>query len=171
MESLAARHFDTGGFSAQDALFKRLSAGSAPEGVAAAHSPAGDGGGQDSFAAMLAAASKPAAADAPEGAGGTGGGGQGAASAGKPVIDKSSKLYEQCAALEGFLLKTLINGMRKTVEKSEFTKGGFAGEMYEDMLYDEYTANFSRNANFGLAGLAYLELSGQRGKLLSGGPR
>jgi flagellar protein FlgJ len=65
------------------------------------------------------------------------------------------------------LLKTLINGMRKTVDKSEFSKSGFAGEMYEDMLYDEYTRDFTRNAGFGLAELAYLELTGQRGKLLS----
>ncbi|MDR0382638.1 MAG: rod-binding protein [Spirochaetaceae bacterium] len=85
----------------------------------------------------------------------------------KPFIDKNDKLYEQCEALETFLLKTLINGMRKTVDKSEFNKGGFAGEMYEDMLYDEYAKDFTRNAKFGLAELAYLELSGQRGKALT----
>jgi flagellar protein FlgJ len=79
---------------------------------------------------------------------------------------RDEKLYEQCEALETFLLKTLISGMRKTVEKSEFNKGGFAGEMYEDMLYDEYAKDFSKNAGFGLAELAYLELTGQRGKLL-----
>jgi flagellar protein FlgJ len=61
--------------------------------------------------------------------------------------------------------------MRKTVDKSEFSKSGFAGEMYEDMLYDEYTRDFTRNAGFGLAELAYLELTGQRGKLLSSGWR
>jgi flagellar protein FlgJ len=82
-------------------------------------------------------------------------------------IDKTDKLYEQCEALETFLLKTLINGMRKTVEKSEFSKSGFAGEMYEDMLYDEYTKNFTRNAGFGFAELAYLELSGQPHRLPS----
>jgi Rod binding domain-containing protein len=85
----------------------------------------------------------------------------------KIFIDKKDKLYEQCEALETFLLKTLINGMRKTVEKSEFNKGGFAGEMYEDMLYDEYAKDFTRNAGFGLAELAYLELSGRRGKLMN----
>ncbi|MDR1148703.1 MAG: rod-binding protein [Spirochaetaceae bacterium] len=84
----------------------------------------------------------------------------------KTFIDKKDKLYEQCEALETFLLKTLINGMRKTVEKSEFNKNGFAGEMYEDMLYDEYTKDFTRSAGFGLAELAYLELTGQRGKLM-----
>jgi Rod binding domain-containing protein len=89
----------------------------------------------------------------------------------KPSIDKNDKLYEQCEALETFLLKTLISGMRRTVDKSEFSKSGFAGDMYEDMLYDEYAKDFTRNAGFGLAELAYFELTGQRGKLLNGSGR
>jgi flagellar protein FlgJ len=36
------------------------------------------------------------------------------------------------------------------------------------MLYDEYAKDFTRNANFGLAELAYLELTGQRGKTVAG---
>ncbi|GHU09900.1 hypothetical protein FACS1894151_08640 [Spirochaetia bacterium] len=83
------------------------------------------------------------------------------------IIDKSSKLYEQCEALETFLLKNLISGMRKTVPKSEFLSGGFAGDMYEDMLYDEYADQFSKSTDFGLAETAYLELTGQRGKLIA----
>jgi flagellar protein FlgJ len=77
------------------------------------------------------------------------------------------KLYEQCEALETFLVKILINGMRNTVQKSGFIDEGFAGKMYEDMLYDEYARDFTKNANFGLAELAYMELTGQRGKLIS----
>jgi flagellar protein FlgJ len=87
----------------------------------------------------------------------------------KPVIDKTGKLYEQCEALETFLIKNLISGMRKTVQKSGLLDTGFAGEMYEDMLYDEYAKDFSKNAHFGFAELAYLELTGQRGKLLTPG--
>ena len=74
-------------------------------------------------------------------------------------IDRTDKLYEQCRELESFLIKNLLSGLRKTVQKSEFLGGGFAGEMYEDMLYDEYAKNLSRNAGFGLADQAYLELS------------
>ncbi|GHV41070.1 flagellar protein [Spirochaetia bacterium] len=85
----------------------------------------------------------------------------------KTHIDKTSKLYEQCEALEGFLVKTLITGMRNTVQKSNLIDEGFAGKMYEDMLYDEYTRDFTKNANFGLAEIAYLELTGQRGKLIA----
>jgi flagellar protein FlgJ len=81
--------------------------------------------------------------------------------------DDDKKLYEQCEALETFFLKNLVNGMRKTVEKSDFMSGGFAGDMYEDMLYDEYSKDFSKNAGFGFAELAYLELKGQRGKVIN----
>jgi flagellar protein FlgJ len=81
-------------------------------------------------------------------------------------IDKTDKLYEQCEALETFMLKILVKGMRGTVMKSGLMDTGFAGEVYEDMLYDEYTREFSKNTDFGLAELAYLDLTGQRGRLL-----
>ncbi|GHU22951.1 hypothetical protein FACS1894164_06340 [Spirochaetia bacterium] len=81
----------------------------------------------------------------------------------KPVIDKSDKLYEQCEALETFLIKNLLTGLRNTVQKSGLIDEGFAGKMYEDMLYDEYAKDFTKNADFGFAELAYLELTGQRG--------
>jgi len=77
---------------------------------------------------------------------------------GKPVIDKDSKLFEMCQELETFLLKTLISSMRNTVQKSELLDTGFAGKMYEDMLYDEYAKSFAKNAGFGFAEMAYIEL-------------
>ena len=97
----------------------------------------------------------------------TGAAGNGTAASKKPVIDKKDKLYEQCLELETFLVKTLIKSMRGTVQKSEFLDTSFAGQMYEDMLYDEYAKDLTKNAGFGLAETAYFELTGQRGKLLS----
>ena len=73
-------------------------------------------------------------------------------------IDKTDKLYELCLELETFLIKNLIKGMRNTVQKSNLIDSGFAGEMYEDMLYDEYAKVYSKNANFGFAEMAYREL-------------
>jgi flagellar protein FlgJ len=91
-----------------------------------------------------------------------------AASAHGPVtIDKTSKLYEQCLELEIFMVKTMINSMRNTVQKSGLIDEGFAGKMYEDMLYEEYTREYTKNAHFGMAELAYLELTGQRGKAIA----
>jgi len=83
------------------------------------------------------------------------------------TIDKNSKLYEQCLELEIFMVKTLVSSMRSTVQKSGLIEEGFAGKMYEDMLYDEYARKLTENANFGMAELAYLELTGQRGKVIT----
>jgi len=83
-------------------------------------------------------------------------------------IDKTDKLFEQCVELEIFLVKTLISSMRNTIQKSGLIEEGFAGKMYEDMLYDEYARDFAVNAKFGMAELAYLELTGQRGKIIPG---
>ncbi|MDR2900669.1 MAG: rod-binding protein [Treponema sp.] len=82
------------------------------------------------------------------------------------ILDKNSKLYEQCEELEVFLLKNMLNGMRKTIQKTNLIDTGFAGQMYEDMLYDEYAKDFSENAAMGFADMAYLELTGQRGKVI-----
>jgi len=78
----------------------------------------------------------------------------------KAAIDKTDKLYELCMELETFLIKNLIKSMRSTVQKSELIDTGFAGGIYEDMLYDEYAKTFARNANLGFAEMAYRELSG-----------
>jgi flagellar protein FlgJ len=86
---------------------------------------------------------------------------------GRPVVDKSGELYEQCEALETFLIKNLLSSMRNTVQKSGLVGEGFAGRIYEDMLYDEYAKVYAKNAGFGFAELAYLELTGQRGKVIA----
>ena len=78
----------------------------------------------------------------------------------KTPIDKTDKLYELCMELETFLIKNLIKSMRSTVQKTNLIDTGFAGEVYEDMLYDEYAKGFAKNANFGFAEMAYRELSG-----------
>ena len=80
----------------------------------------------------------------------------------KTPVDKASKLYELCMELETFLIKNLIKSMRGTVQKTKLIDTGFAGEIYEDMLYDEYAKTFAHNANLGFAELAYRELAGLR---------
>jgi len=77
---------------------------------------------------------------------------------GEEPIDKEDKLYKLCLELETFLVKNLLTSMRNTVQKSGFIDEGFAGKMYEDMLYDEYAKDYTKNANFGLAEQAYKQL-------------
>ena len=73
-------------------------------------------------------------------------------------IDKNDQLYQLCLELETFLVKNLLNGMRNTVQKSGLIEESFAGKMYEDMLYNEYAKDFTKNASFGLAEQAYRQL-------------
>jgi len=80
----------------------------------------------------------------------------------KTPVDKTDKLYEVCMELETFLIKNLIKSMRSTVQKTGLIDTGFAGEVYEDMLYDEYAKAFAQNANLGFAEMAYRELAGIR---------
>ena len=78
----------------------------------------------------------------------------------KSDIDKTDRLYELCVELETFLVKNLLTTMRNTVQKSGLIDEGYAGKIYEDMLYDEYAKDFTKNAGFGLAEQAYLQLKG-----------
>ncbi|MCL2193062.1 MAG: rod-binding protein [Treponema sp.] len=82
------------------------------------------------------------------------------------TIDRDSELFQQCLELETFLVKQLISSMRSTIQRSGLIEQGFAGQMYEDMLFDEYARHLTQNAGFGLAELAYLELTGQRGRVV-----
>ena len=74
-------------------------------------------------------------------------------------IDKTSKLYEKSMELESFFVKQMLSSMRKTVSKSSLGGEGFAGNMYEDILFDEYAASMTKNAGFGLADQIYLSLT------------
>lgn len=86
------------------------------------------------------------------------------AKGGRPVIDRTSELYEQSMELENYMVKMMLSSARKTVQKSSLLGGenDYAQEMYEDMLYDNYAEQLTKNAGFGLADAIYIELSGQR---------
>lgn len=75
------------------------------------------------------------------------------------AIDKTSELYEKALELESYFVKQMISSMRKTVTKSALGGDDFGGKIYEDMLFDEYSAAMTKNAGFGLADQIYLQLS------------
>jgi len=52
----------------------------------------------------------------------------------------------------------MMKEMRKTVEKTGWINGGHAEEIFEDMLYDEYSLDISRNSNLGLAKMLYEDM-------------
>ncbi len=74
----------------------------------------------------------------------------------KPV-DK--KLMDTCIEMESLFVKQMLSSMKKNVDKGEFLHGGYAEEIFEDMLYDEYALNMSKNSNMGIAKSLYEELS------------
>lgn len=92
----------------------------------------------------------------------------GAANAGARVlpnakdIDRKSPLYEQCLEFEGIFVKMMLTEMRKSVDKAGLVDGGYAEELFEDMLYDEYAKDMTKNARFGLSDQIYLQLAGNR---------
>ena len=75
------------------------------------------------------------------------------------TVDRTSELYEKALQLESYFVKQMVSAMRNTVSKSALNGGGFAGEIYEDMLFDEYSVAMTKNAGFGLADQIYLQLS------------
>lgn len=74
-------------------------------------------------------------------------------------IDKDSKLFQACQDFEAIFLKQMLNVMRKTVDKGELLNGGFAEDVFEDMLYDEYAKKMAKHSRFGLSEMLYRELS------------
>lgn len=74
-------------------------------------------------------------------------------------IDKDSNLFQACQDFEAIFLKQMLNVMRKTVNKGELLNGGFAEDVFEDMLYDEYAKKMVKHSGFGLSEMLYRELS------------
>ena len=78
----------------------------------------------------------------------------------KNVMNKQQKkLWDTCIEAESLFVGKMLKEMRKTVDKGEWLHGGYAEEIFEDMLYDEYSLQVSKNSNFGMAKLLYNELS------------
>jgi len=69
------------------------------------------------------------------------------------------KLWETCIEVESLFVAKMFKEMRNTVQKSDWHNGGFAEEIFEDMLYDEYALQLSKNSSIGMAKLVYDEMS------------
>jgi len=78
-------------------------------------------------------------------------------------IDKKSNLYKVCQDFEAIFIKQMLNVMRKTINKTGLLDGGYAEEIFEDMLYDEYAKKMAENAQFGLSDKLYNQLAQQSG--------
>ena len=75
-------------------------------------------------------------------------------------MDKThKKLWDTCVEAESLFVGKMLKEMKKTVPKNEWLHGGQAEDIFEDMLYDEYSLKMSKNYNFGMAKLLNDEMS------------
>jgi flagellar protein FlgJ len=72
---------------------------------------------------------------------------------------RNERLMNVCIEMESLFVARMLKEMRNTVHKNALLHGGFAEEVFEDMLYDEYALRLSKTSNLGLAKMLYEELS------------
>ena len=75
----------------------------------------------------------------------------------KKPVDK--KLMDTCIEMESIFVSKMLKEMRNTLPKEKLIDGGMAEQIFEDMLYDEYSLNLSKTSNLGLGRMLYEELS------------
>ncbi|MGO8693645.1 MAG: rod-binding protein [Rectinemataceae bacterium] len=85
--------------------------------------------------------------------------GIGARIADTTAINKKSQLYKECEQFEAIFAKMMLTEMRKTVDKNGLVSGGWAEDIYQDMLDDQYSSTLSKSADFGIADELYRQLS------------
>ncbi|MGE8719703.1 rod-binding protein [Leptospira terpstrae] len=69
------------------------------------------------------------------------------------------KLYDASVEFESVFVKMMLKEMKNTIHKEKMIDGGYAEEIFEDMLYDEYAKNISQNESMGLAEEIYKQMS------------
>jgi peptidoglycan hydrolase FlgJ len=75
------------------------------------------------------------------------------------------KLFNASVEFESIFVKMMLNQMKKSINKSGLIDGGYAEEIFEDFLYDEYAKKISENHSLGLAEQIYDTLSKSLPKL------
>jgi Rod binding domain-containing protein len=72
---------------------------------------------------------------------------------------KEAELKKACSAFESLFIEQMFKAMRKNVQKSDLLKGGFAEDVFEDMLYGEYSQKMAESDRFGLSKMLYDSMS------------
>ena len=71
-----------------------------------------------------------------------------------PSGDDPQRLREVAAEFETLFVKQVVDSMRATLNPdNHLVDTGMAGEIFQDMLYDEYSATLAKTGGFGLADL------------------
>ena len=72
---------------------------------------------------------------------------------------KEQELKEACQELEAVFLNKVMDAMRATIVHSDLVKRGFATDVWESMLYEQYSKDISKTGSIGLAQMLYKQLS------------
>ncbi|MBI4778620.1 rod-binding protein [Candidatus Desantisbacteria bacterium] len=71
---------------------------------------------------------------------------------------QKERLQEASYDLEAIFVNMLLKEMRKSVEKTELFHGGYAEDMWNDMLYDEYAKSMAKSNKLGMASMIYNQM-------------
>ena len=86
---------------------------------------------------------------------------------------EDARLKEVSQEFESIFVEQMLSAMRDTLDpESRLLHGGFAEEVFDDMLYREYARIISKSGGFGLADLVYDQLAGRtpQGEVPPSGP-
>ena len=72
---------------------------------------------------------------------------------------KEQELKAACQELEAVFINKVMDAMRATVVHSDLIKRGFAEDVWESMLYEQYAKEISKTGTIGLAQILYKQLS------------
>ena len=76
-----------------------------------------------------------------------------------PEGDDEARLREVASDFEAIFIRQMLDSMRDTLDPdARLVDTGLAGEIYDDMLYDEYARIMSKTGGFGLADLIVNQL-------------
>ena len=68
------------------------------------------------------------------------------------------KVYEAAKEFESFFVEKMFKEMKKNVPKNPLFYGGFAEEVFDEMLLTERVRSLAENTHFGLAEMIYGQL-------------
>jgi flagellar protein FlgJ len=71
-------------------------------------------------------------------------------------VSNKEALRKTAEEFESLFVKMLLDSMRDTRNKeNQLIDGGMGEEIFEDMLYTEYSRKISKSGNFGIADMIY----------------
>lgn len=69
------------------------------------------------------------------------------------------KLKKACQDFEGYFLQQIFDEMRKTIPDSGLVEKSEGHDIYNDMLYEEYSKNIAEGQGIGISDMLYKQLS------------